>query len=106
MCAQLNDLSPELLEVVIDVGDFLLLLQVGGLEVTQTAIHLNFEVSLQLLHVLHDRLLLPVQMCNRLLVLALNELNDIFSLTDHSVVFIVEFLHAEYVVGAGLLGQL
>ena len=55
---------------------------------------------------LHHSLLLPVEVSDRLLVLPLNKLDDVLGLADHPVVFIVELLHPQDVVGAGLLSQL
>lgn len=55
---------------------------------------------------LHDCLLLPVQVSDCLLVLPLDQLDDVLGLPDHPVVLVVEFLHAEDVVGAGLLREL
>jgi hypothetical protein len=106
MCSQLNDLSPKFLKVVINISDLLLLLQVSSLQVTQTTIHLYLKVSLQLLHMLNHSLLLPVQMSDSLLMLPFNEFNNVLGLAYHSIVFIVELLHSQNVVGAGLFSEL
>jgi hypothetical protein len=106
MCSQLNDLSPKFLKVVIDISNLLLLLQVSSFQVTQTTIHLYLKISLQLLNMLNHSLLLPVQMSNSLLMLPFNEFDNVLSLTYHSIVFIVELLHSQDVVGAGLLSEL
>ena len=45
-------------------------------------------------------------MSDGLLVLPLDELHHVLGLPDHSVVLVVEFFHAEDVVGAGLFREL
>ena len=106
MSSKFDDFGPEFLEVVVDIGDLLLLFEVGGLEFTETAVDLDLEVGLELLDVLDDGLLFAVEVRDGLLVLALDELDDVLGVADHAVVLVVELLHAEDVVGAGLLGQL
>jgi hypothetical protein len=106
MSSQLNDFSPKFLKIVINISNLLLLLQVSSFQVTQTTIHLYLKVSLQLLHMLNHSLLLPVQMSNSLLMLAFNEFNNVLGLAYHSIVFIVELLHSQNVVGAGLFSEL
>jgi len=106
MSSKFDDFGPEFLEVVVDIGDLLLLFEVGGLEFAETAVDLDLEVGLELLDVLDDGLLFAVEVRDGLLVLALDELDDVLGVADHAVVLVVELLHAEDVVGAGLLGQL
>ena len=55
---------------------------------------------------LHHSLLLPVQVSDRLLVFPFDQLHHVLGLPDHPVVLIVEFFHAEDVVGAGLFRKL
>jgi hypothetical protein len=45
-------------------------------------------------------------MSNSLLMLSFNEFNNVLGLAYHSIVFIVEFLHTQNVVGAGLFSEL
>jgi hypothetical protein len=40
------------------------------------------------------------------LMLSFNELDNVLGLAYHSIVFIVELLHSQNVVGAGLLSEL
>lgn len=106
MGTQVDDFSPQLLEVVVDVSYLLLLSQVSSFELPQRAIDLHFEVGLQLLNVGNHCLLFAVQVSDCFLVFAFHHLDHVFGFTDHPIVLVIKLLHSKDVITPSLLCEL